>query len=182
MVRSRYPHLLKQRHRWFVRIVVPADVREIVGKAVLKVPTGETDEHRAAAIAAPIIADIQRRITTARDAGKRLEQVTAEQLAERYHQERGIDPDKAEVTKINDVISFVFKTHGHSAADHARRVRDADYDLHASLKMLPGGAAAAQAADLITGHATPFLGYLEKWKPHAGLKPRPLDQAISSPR
>jgi site-specific recombinase XerD len=27
---------------------------------------------------------------------------------------------------------------------------------------------------------TPFLHYLDDWKPHAGLKPRPLDQAISS--
>ena len=56
MVRSHYPHLLKQRRRWFVRMVVPADVRDIICQSVFKVPTGQTDEHRAATVAAPIIA------------------------------------------------------------------------------------------------------------------------------
>jgi hypothetical protein len=40
VVRSRYPFLNKQRHRWFVRIVVPADVRDIIGQSIFKVPTG----------------------------------------------------------------------------------------------------------------------------------------------
>jgi hypothetical protein len=30
------------------------------------------------------------------------------------------------------------------------------------------------------GTATPFTRYLEEWVPHAALKPRPLDQAIST--
>ena len=34
--------------------------------------------------------------------------------------------------------------------------------------------------DAIIGKATFFLRYLEDWKPHAALKPRPLDQAIST--
>ena len=46
--------------------------------------------------------------------------------------------------------------------------------------ILPNGEAMAEAADRITGHATPLLTYLERWKPDAGLKPRPLDQATSS--
>jgi hypothetical protein len=96
MVRSHYPHLLKQRRRWFVRIVVPVDVRDIIGQSVFKVPTGHTDEHWAATVAAPIIVGLQQRIRTAREAGKRLEQVTAEQLAERYRSERERDPDRAE--------------------------------------------------------------------------------------
>jgi hypothetical protein len=95
MVRSHYPHLLQQRRRWFVRMVVPVDVRDIIGQSVFKVPTGHTDKHRAATVAAPIIAQLQERIRTAREAGKRLEQVTAEQLAERYRTERAIDPDMA---------------------------------------------------------------------------------------
>jgi hypothetical protein len=73
MIRSHDPHLLKQRRRWFVRMVVPVDVRDIIGQSVLKVPTGHTDEHRAATVAAPIIAQLQDRIRTAREAGKRLE-------------------------------------------------------------------------------------------------------------
>ena len=62
MVRSRYPLLIQQRHRWFVRMVVPPEVRDIVGQAIFKIATGETDPHRAATIAAPIIADLRRRI------------------------------------------------------------------------------------------------------------------------
>ncbi len=180
MVRSHYPHLLQQRRRWFVRMVVPADVRDIIGKSVFKVPTGHTDEHRAATVAAPIIARLQERIRTAREAGRRLEQVTAEQLAERYRAERETDPDRAEITKITDVVNFVLNQHRHQWADHAKQVREAGYDVHEALRRLPGGEAAAQAADRITGHATAFLTYLERWKPHAGLKPRPLDQAVSS--
>jgi integrase len=180
MVRSRYPYLLRQRRRWFVRMVVPADVRAIIGQSIFKVPTGHTDEHRATAVAAPIIAELQQRIRTAREAGRRLEQVSAEQLAERYRAERETDPEAAEVTRIADVIAFVLKQHGHAWADHARRVREADYDAHRAIRLLPGGDAAAGTADTITGHATPFLTHLERWKPHAGLKPRPLDQAVSS--
>ena len=180
MVRSHYPYLLQQRRRWFVRMVVPADVRDIIGQSIFKVPTGHTDEHQAATVAAPIIADLQARIRSAREAGKRLEQVTAENLAERYRTERLTDPEKAEITRITDVIKFVLSTQGHAWADHAKQVRSAGYDVHAALRRLPGGEAAAEAADRITGHATPLLTYLERWKPDAGLKPRPLDQATSS--
>ncbi len=126
MVRSRYPYLAKQRHRWFVRMVVPPDVRAIIGKAVFKVPTGHTDEHKAVSAAAAIIAELQQRIATARQAGKRLEQITAEQLAEKYRAERDTDPDKAELTKITDVIEFVLKTQGHNLADYARQVREVE--------------------------------------------------------
>ena len=76
----------------------------------------------------------------------------------------------------------MLETHGHRWTDYARQVREAGYDAHAALRLLPGGDTAASAADKITGHATPFLSYLEEWKPHAGLKPRPLDQAVSSLR
>jgi hypothetical protein len=92
LVRSRYPYLLQQRRRWFVRMVVPVDVRDIIGQSIFKVPTGHTDEHRAATVAAPIITELQDRIRSAREAGKRLEQVTAENLAERYRAERLADP------------------------------------------------------------------------------------------
>jgi integrase len=182
MVRSHYPYLLQQRRRWFVRMVVPADVRDVVGQSIFKVPTGHTDEHRAATVAAPIIAELQSRIRSAREAGKRLEQVTAENLAERYRAERLTDPEKAEITRITDVINFVLKAQGHTWAEHSKRVRQAGYDVHAALRHLPGGEAAAQAADGITGHATPLLAYIQRWKPDAGLKPRPLDQAASSIR
>ncbi len=109
MVRSRYPYLIQQRRRWFVRMVVPPDVREVIGQSIFKVPTGHTDQHRAAAVAAGIVAKLQDQIRSAREAGKRLEQVTAEHLAERYRAERQTDPEKAEVTRITDVIEFVLQ-------------------------------------------------------------------------
>ena len=161
-------------------MVVPADVRDIIGQSVFKVPTGHTDEHRTATVAAPIIAQLQDRIRTAREAGKRLEQITAEQLAERYRAERETDPKKAEITKITDVIDFVLATQGHQWAGHAKRVREAGYDVHAALRLSSGGEAATEAVQRITGQATPLLTYLARWKPDAGLKPRPLDQAVSS--
>jgi hypothetical protein len=58
MVRTHYPYLLQQRRRWFVRMVVPADVRGIIGRSIFKVPTGHTDEHRAATVAATIITEL----------------------------------------------------------------------------------------------------------------------------
>jgi site-specific recombinase XerD len=74
----------------------------------------------------------------------------------------------------------VLKSDAHTSADHAKQLRNAGYDVHAALLRLPAGDAAAETADRITGHSTPLLTYLERWKPDSGLKPRPLDQAASS--
>ena len=81
---------------------------------------------------------------------------------------------------MSDVIAFVLRQQGHSWADYGRQVREAGYDAHGGLRLLPGGEAVADAVDAITNGATSFLKYLDEWKPHAGLKPRPLDQAIST--
>jgi integrase len=180
MAKAHYQHLVQRRLRWFVRIVVPVDVRDVIGKKVLMRTTQCSDQHQAALKAVPIVREFQKRIQVARQAGKRLEQVTAEQLAERYRAERRADPEKADITRITDVIDFVLRTCGTEWADYARQVPDAGYDLHTALRHLPNGDAATQAADLITGHATPFLSYVETWKPHAGLRPRSLDQTIST--
>jgi integrase len=180
MVKSYYENLVQRGRNWYVRIIVPNDVRDIIGLNVFIKKTKQTDSYKAYVVGKPLIDQFKERIRVARESGKRLEQITAEQLAEKYRVERNSDPDKAELTKITDVIEFVLKAHGHSRADYARQVREAEYDLHTALRLLPNGSAAAIAADRITGHATPFLAYLEKWKPHAGVNPRPLDQAISS--
>jgi hypothetical protein len=161
-------------------MVVPSDVVSIVGQTIFKVATRETDQHRAAAVAAPIIANLQRRISTARESGRCLEQMTAEQLAERYQAIRKEDPEQAEITRLGDVIQFALATHGHNWRDYGKQVVESGYDAHAARRSLPDGGGAANTADCITGHATPLLVNLERWKPHAGLKPRPLDQAVSS--
>lgn len=162
MVKSRYHYLVQQRNRWFVRIIVPPEVREILGVSVFKVPTGQTDKFRAASLSTAIIADLKQRIKIARDAGKQVEQLPAEQLAERYRKESEVDPDKAEITKLTAVIAFALKSHGHTWSDHAKRVRAANYDLHAALRLLPNGDAAARTADKITGLSTPLLTYLKR--------------------
>ena len=81
MVKTHYEHLVQRRLRWFVRMVVPADVRDIIGQTILMKTTGCRDQHQAALKAVPIIREFQQRIRVAREAGKRLEQITAEQLA-----------------------------------------------------------------------------------------------------
>jgi integrase len=180
MVKAHYQHLVLRRLRWFVRIVVPADVRDIIGQTIFMKTTGCADQRQAALKAVPIVTAFQERIRTARETGKRPEQITAEQLAEKYRAERETDLESASITKVTEIINFVLTTHGHRWLDYARHVPDADYDVHAALRRLPGGDEAASAADRMTGHATPLLTYLDKWKPSSGLKPRPLDQATSS--
>ena len=81
---------------------------------------------------------------------------------------------------ITKVLDFALEQHGHKFADHAKLVREAHFDIHGATRLLPDGGAAARTAEKITGDATPFTAHMERWKPHAGLKPRPLDQAISS--
>ena len=81
---------------------------------------------------------------------------------------------------LSDVIAFVLQQQGHSWADYGRQVREAGYDAYAGFRRLPNGEAAAAAVDAITSRATPFLKYLDDWRPHAGLVPRCLDQAIAT--
>ena len=177
---GRYPHLVLHRRRWMVRLIVPADVRPLIGQSVFKISTGETDEHRAVAKAGPIIAGLKERIRTARATLRTPIETQAEELAAAYQARHTADPSAAQAFVLTDVIGFVLRQQGHSWADYGRQVREAGYDVHAGLRQLPGGEAAANAVDAIMGKATPFLRYLEDWKPHAALKPRPLDQAIST--
>ena len=78
------------------------------------------------------------------------------------------------------MIGFVLQQQGHSWADYGRQVREAGYDAYAGFRRLTDGDAAAAAVDAITGRATPFLRSLDDWRPHAGLVPRCLDQAIAT--
>jgi integrase len=104
----------------------------------------------------------------------------AEELAQAYRSQQSADPALAHAFVLTDVIAFVLRQQGHSWAEYGWQVRDAGYDIHSGLRLLPDGAAAATAVDTITGQATPFLAHFDDWKPNAGLKPRPLDQAIAT--
>src|ERR1700677_393700 len=177
---GRYPHLILHRRRWMVRMIVPADVRPIIGQSVYKISTGETDEHWAVAKAAPIIAGIKDRIRVARSTLKKPIETRAEALAEAYRTARATDPASAQAFVLTDVIAFVLEQHGHSWAEYGRQVREAGYDVYGGLQRLPNGEATARAADAITHPTTSFLRYFEEWKPHAGLVPRCLDQACAT--
>ena len=89
-------------------------------------------------------------------------------------------PQSGQAFVLSDVIAFVLQQQGHSWAEYGRQVREAGYDAYAGFRRLPNGDAAAAAIDAITSRATPFLKYLDDWKPHAGLVPRCLDQAIAT--
>jgi integrase len=177
---GRYPHLVLHRRRWMVRLIVPADVRSIIGQSVFKIGTGETDEHRAVTKAGSIIAELKQRIRLARLTLKKPIETQADELAAVYQMQRTTDPTAAQTFALSDVIAFVLQQQGHSWAEYGRQVRDAGYDAYGGLRSLSRGDAATAALDRITGRATPFLNYLDEWKPHAALKPRPLDQAIST--
>jgi integrase len=177
---GRYPHLILHRRRWMVRMIVPADVRPLIGQSVFKISTGETDEHRAVAKAGPIIAGLKDSIRTARATLKKPIETKAAELAAAYQARPPTDPPATQVIILEDIITFVLQQEGHSWADYGRRVREAGYDTYAGLRSLRGGDAAGAKVDAITQPTTPFLKYLDDWKPHAGLKMRPLDQAIST--
>ena len=53
---GRYRHLILHRRRWIMRLlVVPADVRSVIGQSVFKISAGETAEHRVVSEAGAII-------------------------------------------------------------------------------------------------------------------------------
>jgi hypothetical protein len=78
---GRYPHLVQHRRRWMVRLIVPRDVRPLLGQSVFKISTGETDEYRAVAKSVPIIAALKRRISAARETLRKPPEAKAEALA-----------------------------------------------------------------------------------------------------
>ena len=128
---GRYPHLVLHRRRWMVRLIVPADVRPVLGQSVYKISTGETDEHRAVVKAAPIIAGIKDRIRAARATLKKPIETTAEELAEAYRARQSSDPASGQAFVLSEVITFVLQQQGHSWADYGRQVREAGYDAYA---------------------------------------------------
>ena len=92
---GRYPYLGPHRRRWMVRLIVPADVRPVVGQSVYKISTRETDEHRAVVKAAPIIEALRGRIRAARATLKKPIEAKAEELAEAYRARQLSDPASA---------------------------------------------------------------------------------------
>ena len=125
---GRYPHLVLHRRRWMVRLMVPADVRSVIGQTVFKISTGETDEHRAVSKARAIIAGLKERIRVACATLRKPVETQAEDLAAAYKARQLADPSSAEPFVLSEVIAFVLEQQGHAWADYGRHVRDAGYD------------------------------------------------------
>jgi site-specific recombinase XerD len=169
-----YPHLIQQRRVWFVRIVVPADVRGMLNKSIYKVTTKETDIHRALLVAAPIIAAIKQTIADARAGAAPPVEMRAEALAARYRELSGPD---AERFKLDEVVKFVLRETGRELHAYAadlvpqNHVAFPNEDTHA-----------ARQVRIITGKATPFLEHLEPWKAAVTVSPKTRDEYESAIR
>ncbi len=131
--------------------------------------------------AGPIIAGAQDRIQSgAGHPEKTQSRLQAEALAEAYRSRQssrsgfraGVRPDRRDRLRPTTAWPFV--------GGLRRQVSEAGYDSYAGLWRFPGGQVQLPALDAITGRATPFLKYLDDWRPHAGLVPRCLDQAIAT--
>jgi hypothetical protein len=171
-VAAKYPYLIRHRRKWVVRMIVPADVRDLVGQGAFRISTGEESEHKAQIKAAPIIAALQFKIQTARETLRPPVESHAAALAARYRELNGAE---AEIFILDDVIRFALQQGGHSLTDYGRRLNSTHGVAEQAI-----GQDTRNRIDFIIGKATPFLSHVEAWKPHAGLKPRPFDQALSS--
>jgi|GEM_PF-3444557 len=103
---ARFPHLMQRHHKWFVRMIVPADVQSVLGKTVLSAPTGESDQIRAFAVAAPIIARFKAEIDAARRTGRVSDDLTADEVAARYRAEKTLGSGETTPAEIEDVVRF----------------------------------------------------------------------------
>jgi integrase len=170
----KYPHLIQQRRVWFVRVVVPMDVRAILLKSIFKVTTKETDIHRALLVAAPIIAAIKQTIADARAGTASPVEMRAEALAARY---RELSGPEAERFKLNEVVKFVLQETGRELHAYA-----ADLVPQNHIAFPNEETHGARQVRIITGKATPFLEHLEPWKAAVTVSPKTRDEYESAIR
>jgi integrase len=172
---SSLPHLEKRRQVWFARLRVPADCVDAIGKRVLIQTTGETDQSQAALRAAPIIKRWKQQIEAARLGTKTALDTQVEALAAQYRRVR--DTELADGV-LEDAIQFVVER----LAGKSVTALDAAYaesaDLHTAVREV-AGPKAAQALDIVTGSATPWLSHLDDWKASCGLEGRTLSMFVS---
>ena len=106
-------------NKWIVRMVIPTDVRGIIGQNVFRVSTGESDRQLAAEKSHHIIAGLKKRIRLARATLQTAEQSEAALLAARYRELKGADADRL---VLEDVLAFALQQGGHSLTEYGRRL------------------------------------------------------------
>jgi integrase len=165
---QRYPHLMQQGHVWFVRMVVPPDVRGLIGKSIIKVATQERDIHRAATVAAPIIAGIKQAIETARAKLKPSIETRAEELAANFQAKHG---DDAERFVLTDIFKYALIATGQSIPQFVKTLPQRGTVLLPDLSD-----PVAQQVALITNAKTPFMKHAEAWKKQVAVAAKTRDE------
>lgn len=167
VVMQKYPHLMQQSHVWFVRMVIPPDVAKLIGKTVIKVATHERDIHRAATVAAPIIAGVKKAIQDARMTLKPPIEIRAEELAARY---RALSGEDAAAFKLTEVIQFALRETGQSIPKFVQVLPSQ------TTVLLPNADPVSRQVALLTGAATPFLKHVDAWKKQVAVAPKTRDE------
>lgn len=145
-------HIEQHRRQWRVRIAVPKDLRQIIGKPHIVVALGTESLSEAARLKHPVIASIRatfeeaRTGNTKRQAGY-IEEAMRWKASEIVWGGRDEEADGAKLELIHD------------------RAEDIEKEA--------GSAAAQQFAAIATGRATPFLPLVDRWlDERLSMKPR----------
>jgi integrase len=148
------PYIIKQRNVCFARVTIPRPVQPIFGgKQFFKASTHESDPRRAAAKAAPWIAEWHARIEQARTACSDPIQARIAELTYAYSRYRSEPLDDAGAALLRDAFLFL----ANDPSQLATLANQPDMRL-----ALP--APAVRTLDQITGHATPFLTNFAEWQ------------------
>ena len=161
------PRNLDRRGRvWWARKGIPVNVRHLFGgKKWFLANTHETDPTRAAALAAPWLAEWDRRIEQARRSLQDPLKAEIERLANAYRRYRDKPLDDEGAVLVADVVEFVLeRTGGLSAAQRRKALTDARGDVAEVIQSLKNADTVSAALGQIIGTATPFLAHLEVWQ------------------
>ena len=164
MARSgRYPlHITKQRNVCFARVTIPPPLQPIFGgKRFFKASTGEADPFKAAAKAAPWIADWKHRIEQARAAAEDSVQARMLKLTSDFARYRKEPLDAAGRRLVMEALSYAVERTG------GQLIPMLTHQPNARLA-LPAPALAI--VDQVTGKATPFLTHLARWQQETHLR------------
>jgi integrase len=158
------PHLVKKRRQWVAKVMIPADVRAILGRNVFLYPLHEGDPHQAYVKSIPIVAEWKDRIASARAARVDPLQAEIDRFTTEYQRNRAKPLDAAGLVLVAEVIDFMFQRFGGmTSAEQHRALTDARGDVALALQAIPN--APGTLNQIVTGsRATPFLAHLEPWQ------------------
>ena len=160
------PYCIAKRGKYSARLSIPADVRHAFGgKRQFQVPLHEADRSRAAAKAAPLIADWRHRIAVARAHGPDPLQATIAELTAGFSSTH--PNEHASAVLVCKIANFIFqRVGGLVALEQHRLLQVARGDIEAALESIPADhrdQAAKTLRQIIGEGSTPFLTHLDRW-------------------